>query len=305
MLLRLRSQASRLLHARALARAQEAPHFKGQSAAAKVAEKTSPNSQHDEGVLKSEAAQKAHSYFMPHPIWSKEEVIDVPLTHQPPQGLGDYFAKYFIFCLRLGFDVMSGYKSIFPWQSPETTEKKWVSRAVFLETVAGVPGFVAGMHRHLRSLRVMKRDKGWIHTLLEEAENERMHLMTFIFIKQPSIVFRTGVVLAQAWYVTLFAVAYLFAPRVCHRIVGYLEEEAVKTYTHMLAEINREGSPIAHWKTTAPPKIAIKYWKLPETATLEDVVLAIRKDEEHHKIVNHKLADDYTQAKDNPFPPGY
>jgi hypothetical protein len=43
----------------------------------------------------------------------------------------------------------------------------------------------AGMIRHLRSLRTMKRDHGWIPTLLEEAENERMHLMTFIKIKQP------------------------------------------------------------------------------------------------------------------------
>ena len=28
--------------------------------------------------------------------------------------------------------------------------------------------------RHMRSLRSMRRDNGWIHTLLEEAENERM-----------------------------------------------------------------------------------------------------------------------------------
>lgn len=33
---------------------------------------------------------------------------------------------------------------------------------------------VAGMLRHMHSLRGMKRDHGWIHTLLEEAENERM-----------------------------------------------------------------------------------------------------------------------------------
>lgn len=60
------------------------------------------------------------------------------------------------------------------------TEKKWLNRVVFLETVAGVPGFVAAMHRHLRSLRGLKRNQGWIHTLLEEAENERMHLLTFL-----------------------------------------------------------------------------------------------------------------------------
>ena len=41
------------------------------------------------------------------------------------------------------------------------------------------------MLRHLRSLRRMNRDHGWIHTLLEEAENERMHLLTFVQLKQP------------------------------------------------------------------------------------------------------------------------
>lgn len=39
-------------------------------------------------------------------------------------------------------------------------------RIIFLETVAGVPGMVAAMTRHLHSLRRMQRDYGWIHTLL-------------------------------------------------------------------------------------------------------------------------------------------
>lgn len=51
--------------------------------------------------------------------------------------------------------------------------------------------------RHLRSLRLMRRDAGWIHTLLEESENERMHLMTFMSMKQPSIWFRALVLGAQ------------------------------------------------------------------------------------------------------------
>jgi hypothetical protein len=33
-------------------------------------------------------------------------------------------------------------------------------RCIFLETVAGVPGMVGGTLRHLRSLRLMKRDQG-------------------------------------------------------------------------------------------------------------------------------------------------
>ena len=35
-------------------------------------------------------------------------------------------------------------------------------------------------------------------------------------------------------FVTLFGIWYVFSPRFCHRFVGYLEEEAVKTYTKCL-----------------------------------------------------------------------
>mmetsp|Transcript_16340 Transcript_16340/g.2275 ORF Transcript_16340/g.2275 Transcript_16340/m.2275 type:complete len:82 (-) Transcript_16340:189-434(-) len=80
---------------------------------------------------------------------------------------------------------------------------------------------------------------------------------------------------------------YFVAPRISHRVVGYLEEEAVKTYTHCIEEIKREGSPIYHWNTMEAPEIAKEYWHLEEDATMLDVIYAIRKDEEHHKEVNH------------------
>lgn len=57
--------------------------------------------------------------------------------------------------------------------------------AMLLETVAAVPGMVGGMLLHLKSLRRFEHSGGWIKALLEEAENERMHLMTFIELSQP------------------------------------------------------------------------------------------------------------------------
>ncbi|CAD8135362.1 unnamed protein product [Paramecium octaurelia] len=245
------------------------------------------------------STKPSQNYTMPHPNWNKPELEQVSLEHKTAITFGDHFAYYFIQSMRLGFDVMSGYKRILPFQSEIVSEKKWINRVLFLETVAGLECIDI-----LRSLRGMKRDQGWIHTLLEEAENERIHLLTFLNIKKPSLLFRTGVVLAQTWYVALFGVTYMFCPRVCHRIVGYLEEEAVKTYTHMIHEIERDGSPIHSWTTRKANHHSIEYWALEEDATLLDVVKAIRKDEEHHKDVNHYFADDYTQSKPNPFPPG-
>lgn len=95
------------------------------------------------------------------------------------------------------FDFATGY-------GPEMDMKKWLRRIIFLETVAGVPGMVGGMLRHLRSLRSMKRDHGWIHTLLEEAENERMHLLTFLALRQPGFMFRSMVIITQVCLKSLF-----------------------------------------------------------------------------------------------------
>jgi hypothetical protein len=83
------------------------------------------------------------------------------------------------FC-RKGFDLASRYNP------DKMTENQWLTRIIFLETIAGVPGFVGAMNRHMRSLRTLNRDNGWIHYLLEEAENERMHLFVFLNEAKPS-----------------------------------------------------------------------------------------------------------------------
>merc|ERR1719414_1832853 len=115
-------------------------------------------------------------------------------------------------------------------------ERSVLIRCIFLETVAGVPGFAAAMIRHLDSLRRMERDHGWIHTLLEEAENERMHLMTFLQLRRPGPFFRGSVAFSQGVFTLGFSLAYLVSTTFCHRFVGYLEEQAVVTYTHILQE---------------------------------------------------------------------
>ena len=164
--------------------------------------------------------------------------------------------------------------------------RRYGHRAVVLETVAAVPGMVGGALQHLRALRRMESDGGWIHTLLEEAENERMHLMTIIHIAQPTRLERLIVLLAQGVFYNLFFLLYLASPKAAHRVVGYFEEEAVYSYTEYLASID-DGS-IAN---VAAPKIAIDYWKLAPDARLREVIVAIRADEAKHRDVNHRFAD--------------
>jgi demethoxyubiquinone hydroxylase (CLK1/Coq7/Cat5 family) len=164
--------------------------------------------------------------------------------------------------------------------------------------VAGVPGSVAGTLRHLKSLRQMKRDHGWIHTLIQEAENERMHLMTAIHLYQPSRAFRAVVWLTQGILFNFFFLAYLVSPRFCHRFVGYLEEEAVKTYTRCLSEIDKGNLP--KWNALPAPPVAKKYWNMKEGSTIRDVIAVIRADEAHHRDVNHTFAS-LKGSEPNPF----
>lgn len=164
--------------------------------------------------------------------------------------------------------------------------KRYGHRAVVLETVAAVPGMVGGLLQHLKAIRHIRDDQGWIHELLEEADNERMHLMTFIKIAEPSRVERWIIMIGQAIFYNVYFWTYLFAPRTAHRIVGYLEEEAVVSYTQYLAEIDA-----GRVENVPAPKIAIDYWKLSPDARLREVVLVIREDEARHRDVNHDFAD--------------
>ena len=192
--------------------------------------------------------------------------------HHKPQNLSDRVALIFTKFLRLLADTFF--------------KKKYGHRAVVLETVAAVPGMVAGMLLHLKSLRKMQDDRGWIKILLDEAENERMHLMTFIQIAKPTFIERIIIMMAQFIFILMYLIIYLLSQRTAHRIVGYFEEEAVISYTEYLKEI--EEGKIENIKA---PEIAINYWNLPLNSRLKDVVEVIRDDEAGHRDVNHSFAD--------------
>ena len=174
------------------------------------------------------------------------------IAHYTPLGLSDRVALFFTKGMRFFADTFF--------------KKRYGHRAVVLETVAGVPGMVAGMWTHLT----------------------RMHLMTFIEIAKPNMFERYLVLIAQAIFWNFFFIIYVLFPRTAHRIVGYFEEEAVYSYTEYLKEID-EG----RIENVPAPKIAIDYWKLEPGATLRDVVIVVRNDEAHHRDTNHQFANDY------------
>jgi len=213
-------------------------------------------------------------------------LVDLSVHHQP-NGPSDWIAFGFTKMLR--------------WTADTFFAERYGHRAVVLETVAAVPGMVGATINHLHCLRRMCDDKGWIRTLMDEAENERMHLMTFIEISKPTL-FERAVIMGVQWiFYCLFFGLYLVSSKTAHRVVGYFEEEAVISYSNYLAEIDEGRSA-----NVPAPEIAKRYWGLADGATLRDVVLVVRADEAHHRDVNHGFANELgglPQGNVAPCPP--
>lgn len=199
-------------------------------------------------------------------------------SHHKPQNFSDRVAFRLTKMLRFCADTFFA--------------KRYGHRAVILETVAGVPGMVAGMLRHMRSLRRMEDDHGWIRVLLDEAGNERMHLMTFIEIAKPNWFERLLILLAQGAFFTGFLLLYLVSAKTAHRLVGYFEEEAVYSYSCYLAEIDSGAI-----ENIAAPQVAIDYWQLAGDARLREVIIAVRADEAGHRDVNHDFANQLAASR--------
>ncbi|KAL6911831.1 hypothetical protein ACP4OV_000636 [Aristida adscensionis] len=228
------------------------------------------------------------SCFRPWETYKPDTTIDLHKHHEP-KVLLDKIAYWTVKLLRVPTDIFF--------------QRRYGCRAMMLETVAAVPGMVGGMLLHLRSLRRFEHSGGWIRALLEEAENERMHLMTFMEVAKPKWYERALVIAVQGVFFNAYFLGYLLSPKLAHRVVGYLEEEAIHSYTEYLKDLDA-----GKIENVPAPAIAIDYWRLPADATLKDVVTVVRADEAHHRDVNHFASDIHFQGmelKETPAPLGY
>ncbi|GMN49448.1 hypothetical protein TIFTF001_018621 [Ficus carica] len=226
--------------------------------------------------------------FMPWETYEADLSVDLS-KHHVPKTFTDKFAYRTVKLLRIPTDLFF--------------QRRYGCRAMMLETVAAVPGMVGGVLLHLRSLRKFQQSGGWIKALLEEAENERMHLMTMVELVKPKWYERLLVLAVQGVFFNAYFVVYLLSPKLAHRIVGYLEEEAIHSYTDYLKDVNA-----GKIENVPAPAIAIDYWRLPKDATLKDVITVVRADEAHHRDVNHFASDIHFQGKqlkEAPAPLGY
>ncbi|CAN8268752.1 unnamed protein product [Cochlearia groenlandica] len=214
-------------------------------------------------IVKEDGSEWKWNCFRPWETYKSDTTIDLKKHHIPATFL-DRLAYWTVKSLR--------------WPTDIFFQRRYGCRAMMLETVAAVPGMVGGMLLHCKSLRRFEQSGGWIKALLEEAENERMHLMTFMEVAKPKWYERALVITVQGVFFNAYFLGYLVSPKFAHRM------------------------------NVPAPAIAIDYWRLPKDATLRDVVVVVRADEAHHRDVNHFASDIHYQGrelKEAPAPIGY
>ena len=120
--------------------------------------------------------------------------------HHEPQGFSDKFALKFVkflrFCADSFFAKRYGHRAIVSGNCRCCSGNgRWRVTA---------PAILAASWRTMGGL---------IRKLLDEAENERMHLMTFVQIARPSQLERWFILLGQGVFYNFFFLMYLISPK--------------------------------------------------------------------------------------------
>ena len=100
-----------------------------------------------------------------------------------------------------------------------------------------------------------------------------------------------AVFITQFGFGALFISLYVLSPPTAHRLVGYIEEMAVVTYTNIIEMMETPGTKLHDaWRYMPAPDIAKSYWRLKDDADFFDVILQVAADETNHRDVNHTFA---------------
>jgi ubiquinol oxidase len=173
--------------------------------------------------------------------------------------------------------------------------RRYGDRVIVVETIAAVPPMVAATLLHLKCLRRLIDDRGWVRTFMEESENQRAHLMAFVAMKQPGTLERWLIVIGQGIFYNAYFLLHLISPRTAHRMAAYMAEQSVSSYSELLRRIASGEEPDG-----PAPSFAIAYWNLAPDAHVSAMIAAIRDDEAIHRDIHHAFADALTEGDDLP-----
>ncbi|EAN97989.1 hypothetical protein C3747_33g208 [Trypanosoma cruzi] len=252
------------------------------------------------------------------------------LTHSPPQRFSDHCCIYLVKLLR--------------WCADKLFRERYLHRATMLKVIAPAPPLAGAMISHLRM--ILKKEnpayipgKGDFATetrgLLAQAESHASHIRILMLLTEITYVERVAAVFLQAIHFAIFAFLFLLSPRVAFRLMGYLGEESVVIWTHMINDID-----FGKVTERALPQDAIEYWGLhklkytrasaadvkrfdvrencdeeattgkhqqtsdvpeEEEITLRDLILLLRSDEMVWREACHRMADEMNLIRKSSF----
>lgn len=200
------------------------------------------------------------------------------VRHHVPTTSSDWFAQHLVKAARSLADDSFG--------------DRYGHRAVILDTIAAVPAMAAANLLHLKHLRRMTDDGGWIRSMMDESENQRAHLMMFVENARPNSAERLLILLAQGLFYNFYFLLYLFSARTAHRLAAYIAEDTLRGYRDYLEALDSGRA-----ENPPSPPFARAYWNLDEDASLADAIRAIRADEAIHRDINHAFADAFASGR--------
>lgn len=104
-----------------------------------------------------EVGHADHSWRQQNRIWTDDELkekYDSKTLKHKPVTFSDHLMASVMRTMYITFNALTGYTA----DNPKTRSIEW--RLIVLESVAGVPGFIAAGFRHFYSLRTLQRDHG-------------------------------------------------------------------------------------------------------------------------------------------------
>jgi len=155
--------------------------------------------------------------FLAHATYNPAELENLPEVTIQPKTLSDKFAQFSVKAFTYPFEDL---KKVFANMGPET-EKKVFRRLILFESLAVTPAMIAANYLHFKGVRSSKNYGDWINTLLGEAENEKIHLMTFLELYKPTFKNRLEAKIYHYLYRLYFATLYRISPRIAHKVIGY------------------------------------------------------------------------------------
>ncbi|KAK1932319.1 Alternative oxidase [Phytophthora citrophthora] len=200
---------------------------------------------------------------VPH-LSSLEAIEDTPVNNLKPKKMHENVVSLRAKTPRSSFSLLFDYRGL----SSSLTPGDWLNRCLYIETVARASEMVVGIAHRLRSQHSLNPGDIW------PVENERIHMQIFLSMKQGGLGFQAAMLAAQSVFFPVFFLTYMVSPNTCHRFVDFVEQEAVKTYTYLLEDM--EHGHLDEWCAITAPLIGRSYYDLPDDAKVYDMIKCIR-----------------------------